>query len=159
MSLHEIASAIIAAAQVNDDGELVEGAEEALATLNLSLEQKVEAYHYVYAELTTQACAMKELAAYYERKAHAPKAAAERLKERLHAEMVRLDTAEISTPTCRARIQASNPAVVLNGQPIPPEYTRTKIDPDRAKMLSALKSGVPLAFATLAEAKTHLRWV
>jgi hypothetical protein len=158
-SLHAIASAIIAAAQVNDDGELTPEAVAQLDALNLTLEQKAEAYHYVYAELTTLACAQKELAAYYEKRAHAPKAAAERLKERLHCELKRLGVSTLKTPTCKVCIEKSPPSVALvAGRTIPPEYTRpVDPEPDKKKMLCALKNGAQFDFAKLVQSD-HVRF-
>lgn len=160
-SLREIADAIIEAAQVSEDGELTPDACVALDALNMTLERKVEAYHYVYAELTTQACASKELAAYYERRAKAPKAAAERLRARLQEEMMRLDRRDIRTPTVKASIEWSTPAVEIeNGTPIeaiPAEFVIIDKRVDRTKLLKALKAGATYAFARVTRG-THLRF-
>lgn len=159
-TLHEIASAIIEAAQVNDDGELTDESIAALDALNLTLQQKVEAYHYVYAELTTKACASKELAAYYEKRAKAPKAAAERLKERLRHEMLRLKTRTVETPTCKACVEDSPDRVKMKpGVFVPREYTLPhEPPPDKTKIAQTLKCGVQLPFAELVTNNTHLRF-
>jgi nucleotide-binding universal stress UspA family protein len=158
-SLHSIANAIIDAAQVNEDGELTPEAVERLEALGLTLEQKVEAYHYVYAELTTQACASKELAAYYEKRAKAPKAAAERLKERLKAELERLGTTSLKTPTCTVAIQPSPESVdIEKGAIIPNEYALPRQnEADKKRIMQALKCGIALPFAKLVQS-THLRF-
>jgi hypothetical protein len=159
-TLHEIASAIIDAAQVNDDGELTDESIAALDALNLTLQQKVEAYHYVYAALTTKACASKELAAYYEKRAKAPKAAAERLKERLRHEMLRLNTEKVETPTCTACVEKSQDSVrIKDGVFIPREWTLPEDPrPDKKKIAQTLKCGVALPFAELVTNNTHLRF-
>ena len=161
-SLHEIASRLIEAAQVNEDGELTDDSIAALDALNalyLTLQQKVEAYHYVYAELTTQACACKELAAYYEKRAKAPKAKAERLKDRLKAELERLGTTTVNTPTCEVAIQASPDSVeITRGAIIPGEYALPRDpQPDKKRIMQALKCGISLPFAKLVQS-THLRF-
>jgi len=159
-TLHEIANSIIEAAQVNEDGELTDESIAALDALNLTLKEKVEAYHYVYAELTTQACASKELAAYYEKRARVPKAAAERLKERLRHEMLRLNTRKVETPTCKACVEDSPDSVkIKEGAFIPSEYALPRDpQPDKKKIGQALKCGVTLPFAELVTGNTHLRF-
>jgi hypothetical protein len=159
-TLHAIADAIIEAAQVDENGELTPESIAALDALNLTLAQKVEAYHYVYAELTTKACASKELAAYYEKRAKAPKAAAERLKERLRHEMLRLKTTKVETPTCKACVEESPDSVkIKEGVFIPREWTLPEDPrPDKKKIAQTLKCGVTLPFAELVTGNTHLRF-
>jgi hypothetical protein len=157
-SLHAIADAIMDAAVVNDDGEFTPESIAALDALQLTLEQKVEAYAFVYAELTTQACARKELAAYYERRAFGPKAAAERLKERLKGELERLGMKEIKTPTCKVTLEASPECVeLIKGQAVPPAYQRSTPEPDKTAIKAALKNGAVFDFAKLTRGQ-HVRF-
>jgi hypothetical protein len=105
VTLTEIADAIIASAQCDENGELTPEACELLDQLKLTLERKVEGYHIAYNHLTSEAAMNKELCAVYEARARAKKNAAERLRTRLFDELQRIGMTEVRAPTCKARIE------------------------------------------------------
>lgn len=159
--LREIVDAIIDAAQVDESGELTDEANAALDSLNLTLSQKVEAYHVVCNELTEAAAGCKSLAAYYEARQARYLARAKRLQERLLEEMERLGTSEVKAGTVRACVQESPPAVVVRDgvsiDAIDPEFVVVKRDVNKGALLRAMKAGREFAYATLRRG-THLRW-
>jgi hypothetical protein len=158
-SLHSIADAIIQAAQVNEDGELLPEAEAKLEALNLTLAQKVEAYHLVILKLKALAEANRTVASPFLDKATSFDVSAKRLHERLYSELTRLGAKKVETTTIAACIEKSPDRVVLvEGAPIPPEYlTRPEPKPSLTKIAQTLKCGVALPFATL-EQGSHLRF-
>jgi hypothetical protein len=158
-SLRAIVDRIKAASRVNDDGELTKESVAELEAMEIALPEKVEAYHIVYVELTTEACADKELSAYYEKRSRAPKASAERLKERLKSEIERLGKSSVKGTTCKATIELSPERVVIkDGAAIPPEYLlRPEPQPDKKRIAQTLKCGIALPFAKLVQS-THLRF-
>jgi hypothetical protein len=167
-SLTQIVDQILTILQDVDtaDGEVTPDQDALLATLDLSLEQKVEAYAAAHARLGAEAEALKDLAKTYSTKAKARETSAELLRMRLHAEMSRLGRDVVKTPTASARIQASPDRLELEEQDdaalfsrffVPDELIVTTRRLDRKAVLAALKSGRELAFAWIGH-NTHLRF-
>lgn len=159
-TLTEIADAIIRACDPNEDGELSEESIARLDALNLTLSQKAEAYAVVYNQLTTEQCANKELAAVYDKRAKARKATADRLKQRLYDEMMRLGVKELGGHAMKACVEWSPHSVdVLDVAALPEEFKTTVVETkvERRKLIDALKAGAQIAAARLVRG-SHLRF-
>ena len=134
---------------------------EALDALNLTLEEKVEAYHVVHEQLREECSANKSLEAYYACRARVAAARADRLKARLFEQMQRLGTSTVKTQTVRASIELSPESVEIDeGTPIealPPECVITERKVSKRTLQRLLLDGVVLPYARLVRG-THLRF-
>lgn len=159
-TLTAIADAIIRACDPDENGELSEESIARLDALNLTLAQKAEAYAVVYNQLTTEACANKELVGVYEKRAKARRNTAERLKKRLYDEMMRLGVKELGGHAMRACVEWSPHSVdVLDVNALPEEYktTHVEVKVERKRLIDALKAGAQIAAARLTRG-SHLRF-
>jgi hypothetical protein len=141
------------------DGELSPEACERLEALNLSLEQKTQAYHIVCRRLECDADACSSIANEMSGKAAAKINQAKRMKARLQAELERLGVQRIKTPTVTAYTQESESVECEDLANLPPEYVVTveASRPDKKRMAEELRAGKELGFAWLKRA-THLRF-
>ncbi len=75
-----------------------------------------------------------------------------RLRELIHKVMDACDLRKIELPTATLSIRPCPPKVLITTDIItelPPEYIRVKHEPDKAKILAALKSGATVSGAAL----------
>jgi len=157
-TLVEIADAIVEAAEVNEDGEFTPESLARLEALQLTLDQKGEAYAVVHAQLEAEAKSNKELADYYTQRAKARSNVAARLKQRLQGEMVRLGVTKLAGPRGSACLQESPPSVAIPDESaVPSDYTVVERKVRRRDVLEALKAGQTFEWASLVRGK-HLRF-
>jgi hypothetical protein len=144
-----------------DTGEVRLELGGAIDQLNLSLQRKVEAYGHVCERLRAEAEAYHELEQAYRGKAQARELEQRRLRERLQAELEKLGTDKLKTPTVTVYLQRSPQTVellALDDREIPDEYCVIERRPSLSAIAAALKGGAQLAFAQLAPVKRHLRF-
>lgn len=144
-----------------ETGEVRVSVAGAIDSLNLSLAQKVQAYHHVAERLKAEADAMGELASSYRAKSEKKAEQVKGLKLRLQMELVKLKTEKVKTPTVTAYLQNSPPSVellALTDEEVPDEYCAIERRVSMSKLSAALKSGAKLAFARFAEPQKHLRF-
>lgn len=159
-TLTAIADAIIRACDPDENGELSEESIARLDALNLTANQKAEAYGVVYRQLEAEARENALLATFYKKRANARENTAKRLKTRLYDEMMRLGVKEWGGKAMRACIEWSPHSVdVIDEAALPEEYKTTvvKVHVECAKLIDALKAGAQIAAARLTR-NTHLRF-
>jgi hypothetical protein len=160
-SLFAIVDAILADVDITDDGELTEETLTRLDALNVSLEQKVEAYHHVYEELRAKSAANRAREAECAARARAAANAADRLRERLQQQMERMEVTQLKGLTVRACVHPSTEsAEVIDGTPIeciPPEFVITDRRVSTKLVRDALKAGRVLPWARLTRGQ-HVRF-
>lgn len=157
VTLSEIVDSIVSIVADAEDGELTPEMCAQIDALNLSLEQKVEAYHLAYKRLNAEADACKTVAGDFSAKAERKREHADKLRERLRAEMERLGTPRIKTATVTAYTQESESVECDDVANLPPEYVVQSPRPDKKRMADELKAGKVLGFAWLKRA-AHLRF-
>lgn len=166
--LRELVDEILAIlSQIDEaEGEVTGGQDAALDALNLSIEQKVEAYAAAHQRLQAEAEALKDLATYYREKQRTVENNAEGLRARLHLEMQRLGRDKIKTPTASATIQ-QNPAKlqitatgtdteIIDAYKVSSDFVIIERKLDRKALLERLRAGEVLPFAKI-ERGNHLR--
>ena len=159
-TLTEIADAIIAAIDVDENGALTPESTAAVDALNLTLAQKADAYAIVHSQLTTRSAGNKELAAVFERRAKIEKHKADRLKERLHEVMTRTGTARIEGALYNACVEQSPACVAIDDEKaLDEEWIETRVERRvrKRELIEALKSGRAVRGARLIR-NTHLRF-
>jgi hypothetical protein len=159
-TLTEIADAIIAAIDIDENGELTKESAAAVDALNLTLAQKADAYAIVHSQLTTRSAGNKELAAVFERRARVEKNKADRLKERLHEVMTRTGTARIEGALYNACVEQSPACVAIDDErEVPDEFVETRVERRvmKRELIDALKSGRTFGGIRLVR-NTHLRF-
>lgn len=157
ITLSQIVDSIVGIVSDAEDGELTPEIVALLDTLNLTLEQKVEAYHLAHKRLGAEAEACESVALDYNTRAERKAKRAKQLREHLQSEMERLGTPKIKTATVTAYTQPSESVECEDVSKLPPEYVVQSSRPDKELMKKDLKAGKVLGFAWLKKS-THLRF-
>lgn len=167
-SLHELVDELLAIMTDVDaaEGEVTAEQDKRLAELDLTLEQKVEGYAAACERMDAEAESLKSLAQRYTAKAKLRSDARERLRDRLHLEMVRAGRDVVKTATASARIQNSPERLELDGDDaeifakyvVPKDYVvQPPAKLDRKALIAAIKAGAVFPFASVVK-PTHLRF-
>jgi len=167
MKLFEITDEMLRALDtlVDSDGEITPESEAALAELQKVEASKLDGYFYAIKKLEMEAAAAQAQLDQWKKKAESRKKAIEWMKAavKTHLETVGADKVVTNNGNTFAvqKNGGKRPIVYPGGEldPInlPEEYTVVKVEVNTEKIRKELEAGIPLAFAELAEAGTHLR--
>lgn len=139
-------------------GEITAEDAAELDALNLSIEEKAEAYAAVWRMRREEAEACERMAERYAERARQKRTQAESVRRRLYEGMIVLDRRKIETPTATAYIQQSPPAVELlvHEDDVPAQYVEFRRHVRKDAIKQDLQGGAQLTFARLA-IDSHLR--
>ena len=134
---------IVAILQCLDDGEITPEAERELEALDMTIEQKVEAYHLVRCRLTAESEVCCEEARRLRARADARDKARARLEKRLLCAIDTLGVRSIKTPTTTCYQQDTQSVLIEQPEQVPDRYVVTEITkrPNKRVILERMKEG------------------
>lgn len=122
--------------------------------LELSVEQKVEAYAAVDRQWAAEQMAFKDLEHAYKEKAARREQLRDKLRERLQTQLQRLGVETLKTKTVTASFRTTESVEIADEASFIGAYrstplVRTKESPDKAAIKAILDSGVKVSFASI----------
>lgn len=145
----------------DDNGEIAPESLEALATLEMALEDKVDACCRVMRSYEARAAAFKEEAERLHVHQTRAEANAKRLKEYVKGVLDQLGMKKVETPLFSVRVQANPPTVKLDDNydaaDLPEEFKRIKIEVNKTAILEVAKAGGTLPPGVEVVRGSHLR--
>jgi hypothetical protein len=139
-------------------GELTDADVAELDALDLSIEEKAEAYAAVYRMRREEGEACKRMAKRYEERAVSKTREADSIKRRLYEGMQMLGRQKIETATATAYVQKSPAAleILVPEDQIPAQYIELRRHVRKDEIKADLQGGLELPFARLTVG-SHLR--
>jgi len=124
-----------------------------LDALEMARDKKIENALLYEEQMKADAKEIDEYIKRLQERSRAKKNTAENIKQWLIGRMREDGESKFETSRIRAilRVVAANKTVITNEQSIPPQYLKTKIEPDTAAIKAALKSGEVVPGAELAD--------
>lgn len=124
-----------------------------LDALEMERDKKIENALLYEEQMKADAKEIDEYIKRLQERSRAKKNTAERIKQWLIGRMQESGESKFETSRIRAilRVVAANKTVITNEQSIPPQYLKTKIEPDTAAIKAALKAGEVVPGAELAD--------
>lgn len=124
-----------------------------LDVLEMERDKKIENALLYEEQMKADAKEIDEYIKRLQERSRAKKNTAERIKQWLIGRMQESGESKFETSRIRAilRVVAANKTVITNEQSIPPQYLKTKIEPDTSAIKAALKSGEVVPGAELAD--------
>ena len=124
-----------------------------LDVLEMERDKKIENALLCEEQMKADAKEIDEYIKRLQERSRAKKNTAERIKQWLIGRMQESGESKFETSRIRAtlRVVAANKTVITNEQSIPPQYLKTKIEPDTAAIKAALKAGEVVPGAELAD--------
>jgi len=124
-----------------------------LDALEMERDKKIENALLYEEQMKAEAKEIDEYIKRLQERSRAKKNTAESIKNWLMGRMRESGESKFETSRIRAilRVVAANKTVITNEQSIPPQYLKTKIEPDTAAIKAALKAGEVVPGAELAD--------
>ena len=147
MTLYEINQQILNAIEYGCDpetGEIISAS--ALDALEMAKEEKTENIILLIKDLTAENKAISEEEQAFAKRRRAGENRVEWLKNYL---MASLGGEKFKTPRCSASYRKTAAVTIVDEGAIPPEYIRTKTEPNKMAIKDALKAGETIPGATL----------
>lgn len=124
-----------------------------LEALEMERDKKIENALLYEEQMKADAKEIDDYIKRLQERSRAKKNTAESIKQWLIGRMQESKESKFETSRIRAtlRVVAANKTVITNEQSIPPQYLKTKIEPDTAAIKAALKAGEVVPGAELAD--------